>query len=94
MEVLGERGVAEELGLLVLGVVREGEGVVGRGAAEEDEGGVAQVLADLGGRGRGGGGAGGGGVGAEGAGDGGGGREDYEVAVAGAEGVEGASERE
>lgn len=48
MEVVRERSVAEEAGLLVLGIIGEGEGVVGRGAAAEEEGGVAQVLAELG----------------------------------------------
>lgn len=36
VEVIGERGVAEELGLFVLSVGGEGEGVVGDGAGEED----------------------------------------------------------
>lgn len=38
MEVFGQRGVAEDLGLLVLGVIGERKGVVGGGAAEEEEG--------------------------------------------------------
>lgn len=53
VEILGQGGVAEELGLLVLGVGGEGEGVVGGGGAAEDEHGVADVLADLGVGGRG-----------------------------------------
>lgn len=48
VEVFGQRGVAEDLGLLVLGVLREGERVVGGRAAEEDQRGVAHVLAELG----------------------------------------------
>lgn len=54
MEVFGERRVPEELGLLVLGVFREREGVVSGDAAEGEEGGVTEVLAQLGvgGRGR------------------------------------------
>lgn len=47
-------GVAEKLGFFVLGVIGEGEGVVGDGAAAEDEDGVSDVFAELGiGRGRG-----------------------------------------
>lgn len=56
VEVVGERGVAEEVGLFVLGVFGEGEGVVGGDAAAEEEGGVAEVFAELGGGGGGGGG--------------------------------------
>lgn len=53
VEILRQGGVAEELGLLVLGVLREREGVVGGGGATEEEHGVADVLADLGIGGRG-----------------------------------------
>lgn len=54
MEVFGERRVPEELSLLVLGVFREREGVVSGDAAEGEEGGVTEVLTQLGvgGRGR------------------------------------------
>lgn len=48
VEVFGQRGVAEDLGLLMLGVLREGEGVVGGSAAEDEQRRVAQVLAELG----------------------------------------------
>lgn len=48
VEVVREWGVTEELGLFVLGVIGEREGVVSGGAAEDDEGGVAKVLAELG----------------------------------------------
>lgn len=44
VEVLRQGSEAEELGFLVLGVLREGKRIVGRRAAEEDEGGVAHVL--------------------------------------------------
>lgn len=47
VEVVGQWGVAEELGFLVLGVFREWEGVVGGDAAEEDESCVAEVFAEL-----------------------------------------------
>lgn len=47
VEVFGQRGVAEDLGLLVLGILREREGVVGGRAAEEDQRSVAHVLAEL-----------------------------------------------
>lgn len=58
MEVVGEWGVAEELGFFVFGVFGEGEGVVGGGGGYEEEGGVAEVFAELGGGGGGGGGEG------------------------------------
>lgn len=48
MEVVGQRSVTEDLSLLVLGVFRKGERVVGGGATEEEEGTVAYVLAELG----------------------------------------------
>lgn len=48
MEILGERSVSEDLGLLVLGVLGEREGVVSGGAAEHDEGAIAEVLTELG----------------------------------------------
>lgn len=41
VEVVGEGGVAERLGLLVLRAFGEGEGVVGDGGAAQEEGGVA-----------------------------------------------------
>lgn len=47
VEVVGERGVAEEVGFFVLGIFGEGEGVVGGGGAAEEEGGVADVFAEL-----------------------------------------------
>lgn len=40
VEVVGEGGVAEELGLLVPGVLGEGEGVVGGGGGAQEEGAV------------------------------------------------------
>ncbi|KAM2878900.1 hypothetical protein FF1_014457 [Malus domestica] len=49
VEVLRQRSIPENLGLFMLGVLGEKEGVVGGGGAEQDEGGVAQVLAELGG---------------------------------------------
>lgn len=48
MQVLRQRRVPEDLGLLVLGVVGQREGVVGGGAAEEEEGRVPRVLAGFG----------------------------------------------
>lgn len=48
VEVIGQRGVTEELGLFVLGVFGEGEGVVRGDAAADEEGGVADVLTELG----------------------------------------------
>lgn len=69
VEVGRQRRVAEELRLLVLGARREGEGVVGDGAAAEEEDAVADVAAELGIPGGGGGRVG---DGAEGAGGGGG----------------------
>lgn len=45
VQVLRQRSVPEDLRLLVLGVVREGECVVGGAAAEEEEGSIARVLA-------------------------------------------------
>lgn len=73
VEVGRQRRVAEELRPLVLGGGREGEGVVGDGAAAEEEDAVADVAAELGIPGGGGGrvgdraeGAGGGGGGAAG----------------------------
>lgn len=47
VEVVGQWGVAEELGFFVLGVFGEWEGVVGGDAAEEDESCVAEVSAEL-----------------------------------------------
>jgi hypothetical protein len=62
VEVVGEGRVLEGDGLLVERVGREGEGVVGGGAAAEDEERVAGVLAEVG---VGGGEWGGGGEGAD-----------------------------
>lgn len=59
VEVVGKRGVAEDLGLLVLGIRREGEGIVGGGAAPDEEDKVAGILSEFGV------GVGGGGEGAE-----------------------------
>lgn len=47
VELLGQRSIAENLGFFVLGVFREREGVVGGCSGEQDEGCVAQVLAEL-----------------------------------------------
>lgn len=60
VEVVRQRCVPEDLGLLVARVLREREGVVGCGGATEDEGAVSEVLAELGIRDGGGGGGGGG----------------------------------
>lgn len=54
VEVVREWGVTEDLGLFVLGFVGEREGVVSGGAAEDEEGGVAEVFTELGVGGRGG----------------------------------------
>lgn len=55
VEVFGERSIAEDLGFFVLGVIGEGEGVVGGGTTEKNKCSVAKVLAELGvGRGWGG----------------------------------------
>lgn len=48
VEVGRKRGVAEKLGFFVPGVFREGEGVVGGGAAAEGEKGVSDVFAKFG----------------------------------------------
>lgn len=48
VEIVGKGSITKELGPLVLGVFREGEGVVGCGAAEENESSIADVLADFG----------------------------------------------
>lgn len=48
VEVLRQRGIAEDLGFLVFGVAGEGKGVVGSGAAAHDESEVPQVLAYVG----------------------------------------------
>jgi len=45
VQVLRQRRVPEDLRLLVLGIVRQGEGVVGGGTAEEQQRRVARVLA-------------------------------------------------
>lgn len=47
VEVFGQRGITEDLGLLVLGVFGEWEGIVCGGAAEYEESSVAQILADF-----------------------------------------------
>lgn len=87
MEIVRKRRVAEKLGLFVLGALREGERVVGDGAAAEEEDGVADVSAELGIA------AGSGGWvwdGAKGAGGGGG--RGFEGVGAGEEGLQRASE--
>lgn len=48
VEVGRQRRVAEKLGPFVLGALREGEGIVGDGAAAEEEDAVADVSAELG----------------------------------------------
>lgn len=48
MKILRQRSVSEDLGLLVLGVFGEREGVVSGGAAENDESAIAEVLTKLG----------------------------------------------
>lgn len=57
LEVIRQWSIPEKLSFLVLGVVGEGKGVVGGGAAEYEERGITEVFADLGvgGSGRGGG---------------------------------------
>lgn len=56
VEVIGQRGVTKELGFLVLGILGEGEGVVGGCTAEKEKSSVAEVLSELGLTGGGGGG--------------------------------------
>lgn len=48
VEVFGQRSIAEDLGLLVLGVIGKGEGVVGGGTTKKKKCCVAKVLAELG----------------------------------------------
>lgn len=47
MEIRRKRGVAEDLGLLVLSIFGEGEGVVCSSTAAKDEESVAQVFTKL-----------------------------------------------
>lgn len=48
VEVIRQRSVAEDLSLLVLGAVGEGEGAVGGGTAEEEQCSVTEALAEVG----------------------------------------------
>lgn len=48
MKILRQRSVAEDLGFFVLGILREGEGVVSGSATEENKSGIADVLAEFG----------------------------------------------
>lgn len=54
MEIIWKWGVFEELGFFVLGVFREGEGVVSSDAAAEEEEEVPDVFSGFGGGGGGG----------------------------------------
>lgn len=95
MKILRQRSVSKDLGLLVLGVFGEREGVVSGGAAENDESAIAEVLTKLGIEGGGGWWRRNSGKGARGIqrgfGDGGGG---WNLETAEAEAMEGSAERE